>query len=360
MKATAVALLAALALAPAPGAADDPAALLRLAEERLAAARSGPERLAALGAAAGAQEAALALLRAGLRAMPARAEALRAQLGPTDGARLAALAALHRAAHTGAAARLVHPGGPLGAARATMLLGAAAGALTERTAALDGAIAALEALEAERRAALVLLGEALAATEATRLAVAEALARRQAPALAEADRLLAKALAEPGATFGDLAVLLARLAPDDTEARAQRTAFDAARGRLPLPVSGEAEAKGATLAVRAPAWAMVRAPWLATVRHAGAVGPVGGVIVLETAPGTLVVLRGLGQTQRQAGEVVRAGEPLGSLGGPLPTSEEFLIDATHGAGTPPPETLYIDLWRDGVAEMAGRWFAQPR
>lgn len=356
-------LALALLILPASGASpaeSDPASLLREAERVLAGAGTAESRLAALGRAAAAQEAALEALRSALRGIPAREAALRTALGPADGARLAAIAGLDRAVRAPRAAWLVHPDGPVAAARGAMLLGAAGAALSRRTAALQAALDDLSALEIERRTAVDLLGRALTATQQTRSAIAQDMAARRRPEPAHGDVLLAAALAENGATLGGLAALVARLVPDAPEAQAERAAFEGAKGRLPLPVVGSVSDEGTSLTVSAPAYALVRAPWLSTVRHAGPVGVLGPVLVLEPAPGILIALHGLAEIARVTGEVVQAGEPLGSLGGPLPASEDFLIDATTSAEAAAEETLYIEIWMDGRVQAAADWFALDR
>jgi septal ring factor EnvC (AmiA/AmiB activator) len=237
-----------------------------------------------------------------------------------------------------------------------MLLGDVAATLTRQQATLQAAIDDLASLAAEKKVALDDLSRSLAELAAARAELTAQLSARTRPAPREADRLLAKALAEAGATLSDLALLLDRLSPDTAEIAVQRALFDEAVGTLPLPVLGDAVAEGNTVVIAAEAYALARAPWLSTVRHAGAVGLLGGVLVLEPAPGVLISLRGLGAIERQTAEIVGVGEPLGHMGGAVPATEEFLIAATDSAAVAPPRRLYIDMWRDGQAEQAAAWF----
>lgn len=342
--------------ASSAAAAEGPAALLRAAQARLA---EGGDSLAALGAAISAQEAALAVLRAGLRTMPARQAAAAEALGPADGQRLAAVAALDRVLRAPEAARLVHPGGPLAAARAASLLAGAGAALTDEVTRLREAATALAQIEAEHRGATALLTEALSGMAAAKARLQRAMQERPRAAPDPSRQLLATALAEASATLGDLALLLDHLAPSTAEIERQRQDFAARRGRLPLPVA-DGVAVAATdggIAVEAPAYATVVSPVLASLRHVGPVGLLGEVLVLEPAPGAMIVIRGLAEVYRSAGEVVQPGEPLGHLGGPPPRGEDFLIDATTLGGTLPRESFYIELWRDGGAELTAEWFA---
>lgn len=340
--------------------AADPAMMLRDARARLEASLSPDDRIVAMADAVAAHEASLLVLRATLRAMPARRQGALDSLGPTDGARLATLAALHRIERAPTAMRLLHPAGAVGAARGAMLVGDVAASLTRTQAALRSSLAALAAIESERRAAVDDVQESLAALDEARATMAEALSSRPRPEPREADRLLAAALAESTSTLDDLARLMDRLAPDTADAARQRAAFDAAVGSLPLPTVGEVLVEDGSLVISTLPYAVARAPWVSTVRHAGAVGVLGGVLVLEPAPGVLIGLRGLGGIDRQTADVVGAGEPLGHMGGRVPASEEFLIDALDSDRGGQARRLYIDVWRDGQAEQAAAWFEVER
>lgn len=361
-RACALALSAALPTAAAPADPPGPAPAaapgrphpvlerLRAAEAALAAAADPRGRLAALGEAAASQEAALLALRAELRALaPRRVAAVAARRAAQEDG-FAAASALDRLARTPGPAWFVHPGGPVAAARAGMLLGDAAGDLARRAQVAGQAAEALAALEAEGRRAGAAAAEALGAMRATRAAIAEALEARGAPpADPDAGPRDAATLA---AAAGALAALLAATA-----------APEPLPGGLPPPVPGRllrADDDGAAIA--APAWSVVRAPATATLRHAGEVGGLGLVAVLEPAPGVLIVLRGLSRIWRAPGETLLAGEPLGAMGGPPPTGEEFLFEATAGRGAVADETLYIEVRQGGMpANPAGLFdFARGR
>jgi septal ring factor EnvC (AmiA/AmiB activator) len=134
----------------------------------------------------------------------------------------------------------------------------------------------------------------------------------------------------------------------------------------PLPVAGRVVAgfgkpdpwgrPGHGWSIEAPAFAQVSAPWDATVRYAGPLIDYGQVIVLEPGAGYLVVIAGLAHIDRTAGEAVVAGEKLGDLGGPLPTSDEFLLDQTAAGGQIRRETLYLEIRRSGQPLDPADWF----
>ena len=116
--------------------------------------------------------------------------------------------------------------------------------------------------------------------------------------------------------------------------------------------------------LRAGPLSLVRAPAAATVRYAGPFLEYGYVVVLEPAPGTMVVLAGLAQLQARAGATVERGEPLGLLGGRplgveeyvmLPQSdtgagggETLYIEVRQGQGPVDPQPLFADLEQDGL------------
>jgi septal ring factor EnvC (AmiA/AmiB activator) len=365
--AAAAALAAPFALPAEPSATDQIArarALLARADEALRGAREDETRLAALGQAVSAQEAALAALRAGLRGL-ARAERdatgrLDAQFEPL-GRLLSALQSLARAPRS---ALLAVRGGPLEASRAAMLMAALAPELDRRAAALERDIAALRTLRRAQEEARGDAGAALAGLQELRAATTEALGRRNRAGLASRSdlRRQASAAAAHARDLGGLAAGLKAAGLD----RPPGAAFADAKGTLPPPVAGRVAARfgapdpwgrpGRGWSFEAADFAQVTAPWDATVRYAGPLIDYGQVVVLEPGPDYLVVLAGLGQTGREAGETVLAGERLGDMGGPPPTVEQFLLDAAAEDGQIRRKTLYVEIRRSGEPLDPANWF----
>jgi septal ring factor EnvC (AmiA/AmiB activator) len=343
IRAALIALVLACASRPAVA---DPAALLAGAAARLETAETRVARLAALADATAAQETAMLTLRANLRAMPERRAAIEARLGVLDAEAFAVLGALDRVLRAPPGAYLAHPAGPLAAVRAAGIAGEMAAGLSARAQALLDATAALAALEEEQSRALALLGQALEDFTATRAELMAAAGGDAVPAyLAAVDSL------------PRLIETLAAVPTDPVPGVAQHAALVAARGRLPLPVGGEARREGFGVVIRAPGWALVRSPVRATVRFAGDLPPLGGVVVLEPAPDATIVLQGLGAVAALAGDVVEAGQPVGHLGRPVPSADEFLMTSGENGTVPSPQSLYMELWRDGRREDAAGWFA---
>jgi septal ring factor EnvC (AmiA/AmiB activator) len=339
------ALLFALALAPLPANAD-PLADLAAAQALLAQAEGAEARLAALGHVTAAQEAAMTTLRANLRMMAVEQRTLTDRLGAADGATLHMLGGLERVVRMPRGALLAHPGGPVAAIRATLAAGFMAEEAARRGEEIRATVRALDILADQRRAALLALGDAISGLNDARREIAAALAVGRPPPPAD-----------PPADLQALAERLAEAQPEPIAGAAQQAALTAARGRLPLPAIGEARAEGFGLVLSVPPWAVIRSPMLATVRFAGTLRPLGDVVVLEPAPGAMIVLHGLGESGAPAGSVVQPMQPVGQMEGVAPDVDHFLFGQDVTVATQPQESLYIEIWRNGRREDAADWFA---
>lgn len=339
------------------------AKLLKEAESALADAKSPKTRIAALGLAAQAQEAVLKALRGDLKALSERRDRLAARRSAEESRLTAILAALQRLERSPRAAALSHTGGAVSAARAGMALASFIPALEVEAARIRVALDEIAALESRRD---------VAASEARASLAALRGARAEIAALLDKDRrrnrlpgeLLARvareteALARSGASLSALSTAL----PPASRTESGGARFTASARGLPPPVEGRLVAAfGETLEpgvkFQAPAYAEVYAPWDAEVRFAGPFGDYGSVVILEPEPEVLIIFSGLKDLRRQAGEVVLRGEPLGTLGGPPPETEEFLISAASALEATPPETLYMELRQGGEPVDPAEWFA---
>lgn len=373
MRAAALKLLGLLivALAVLPAAADDFTGIdrARAALERSAAAledaRSGEATLAALGTAVAAHEAALAAYRDALRSMAARESRLRAEM-QEDRARLEQLlVALQSLSRAPRSALLVFPGGPVGAARGASMMASISPHLEGRIADVKARIDALERLRTGQEVARVEARGALAGLQELRADSAEALRRRRAKGLPERAELAERAAAT-AAQAQDLEGLASALRHAAAQGRDALVTFSEAHGLVPAPVQGVMTAEfgepdpwgrpGHGVTLSAPAYAQVSAPWDGTIRFAGPLIDYGNVVVLEPERGTLIVLAGLAAVDRLVGETVLAGERLGDLGGPIPDSDEFLLEATTDRDQIGAEKLYIEVRRDGQPVDPALWF----
>ncbi len=337
--------------------------LLAEAEVALTSASGRTERRNALALAVKAHEAALLALRSGLRRLAETDRELSAALKADHDRVLAVVAALQSLARAPRSAVLLHPDGALAAARSASVFSELTPRLHEaiqvtarRIDTLRGLRVRQEIARAEARGALASL-QALRAESGrsrgearSRVAAAEDLRVQAAEAAARAQDLddLAETLR---ASFGERGT-----AP-----------FETRRGRLVPPVAGRISGTfggvdpwgrtGQGVSITAPSYAEVRSPTAATVRYAGPLIDYGEVVILEPEAGWLIVLAGLAETHRRVGEAVVAGDPLGDLGGPLPSSEEFLLEASGAVPKIDSSDLYVEIRRDGVAIDPAPWFA---
>jgi septal ring factor EnvC (AmiA/AmiB activator) len=337
-------------------------ALLAKASAALRGARDDDTRLAALGQAVTAHEAALSALRAGLRAMAAAEQGMTGEIDAEAGQLRRLLSALQSLSRAPASALLATRGGPLQATRAAMLMAGIAPELDRRVAALGLRLQALQSLRERQEQSRAEARGALATLQDLRAETTDALGRRDRAGLVARPELRRQAKAA-AARVRDLDGLAAALSKVGMKPNA---AFGTAFAPAALPVAGRVVAgfgepdpwgrAGHGWSIEAPAFAQVTSPWDATIRYAGPLIDYGQVVVLEPEADYLVVLAGLAHVDRQAGEAVLAGERLGDLGGPLPTGDEFLLADMAEAGQTRQETLYLEIRRSGKPQDPAEWF----
>ncbi|MCK0168654.1 peptidoglycan DD-metalloendopeptidase family protein [Jannaschia sp. S6380] len=322
-------------------------------------ARGARDRVAALTAVITAYERGLASLRDGLRQVAIRERALAADLGAreTEIARLVAvLSSMERAP---APLLLLHPSGPLGTARSSMMLSGIAPALQARADALRSDLETLRELRMLERSAAADLEAGLAGVQDARVALSEAIAERDdlPPRLAgdeeRIDALLARV--DTLAAFADGLGTLSQSADAPLDLPFPRPAEGVALRR-----AGEADAAGIArpgiVLATAPA-ALVTAPVTGTVRYAGPLLDYGNVIILEPRPELLLVFAGLAEVYARHAEIVDRGAPLGLMGGGPPRRDDFRRDAVRDGGASRPETLYIEVRQGGRPVNPAEYFA---
>ncbi len=336
-------MLLLVAAPAAEGAAASPAALADAAERLSAsgatlAAAQGTDGTAALVAAIGAYEAALAALRDVMVEAAAEERSLRLEIAGRR-EELMRLAAALQTMRGVPAAPALHPMGPLGAARAAAIIERSTPALQAEAAQAAELLAAVEAARDVQAAGMSDLASGLAALEAAR----NALAVRLPAETPELDASLA-ALVRQSDTLTALAASVAGPAAEPGPVPEGAFAWPV-RGRVVLgynePDGGRLRRPGIVLG--APGLSLVSAPEAGSVRYAGPFLDFGYVVVLQTAPDTLVVLAGLAELSTSTGAVVGRGDLLGRLGGRNVTVEEYVMlpHAETGAGAL--ETLYIEI-----------------
>ncbi len=340
-------------------------ALLEEARTALSGAEGAAARRAARGVAVQANEAALAALRGGLRSLAAEDRRLTDAL-EAERARLSALlGALQSLARAPRSALLAHPDGALAAARSGLLIADLAPRIRAEMAEATRQLDALRAVRLGQEIARAEARGALASLQALRAEAEQSRRRSRSAATAELRRALARQAEEAAARAQDLDDLAATLRASLPEPVGAGR-FSDNRGRIRRPVAGRVTGSfggvdpwgrtGQGIAFTAPAYAAVTAPWDGTIRYAGPLIDYGEVVILEPEEDWLVVLAGLGRTERRVGETVLAGERLGDLGGPLPSSEEFLLEASGAVPQVETSELYVEIRHAGTAVDPAPWF----
>lgn len=349
------ALVLALALAlpgSARAAAADPGEAVRAASARIAeagreldAAKSAPDRVAALGRAIRAYETALAALRASVTDAGTREQTLAVDLEARRAPIARLLAALEAMSRTPPPAQAMHPQGPLGAARAAAMMTRLTPALQAEAERVSRQLDDLEAARRLHEEGSADLAAGLDRLNAAHAALSEAMAA-SSPVPSPNSPL--EMMARDSETLTALAAALAGskegATPPAAEGEAQPMSWPLA-GEIKLHFN-ERDAAGVRrpgLVLRAPPLSLVTAPADAIVRYAGPFLEYGYVVVMAPDAGTMLVLAGLANLEVRTGEAVRRGDLLGLLGGRALDVEEYVMlpEADTGAGGG--ETLYIEV-----------------
>lgn len=360
-------LAVALAVWPAPGAAG-PAETARAAAldllnaiDALAEARQARDRVAALSRTIHAQEQGLGALRAGLRQAALREAAIQREFDLRAAELSQLLAAMMAVERIEGPALLIHPQGPLGTARAGMMMADLAPAMQAQADRIGAELRELRDLRSVRQAAVDTLALGLTMLQEARTELSQAIADRRdlPPRIAEDDVRMMELLAA-ARTLDEFAAGLAGAPPGLFDALPP---FETTRGRLPLPVvgrvirrAGEADAAGVVrpgLLLGTEGGALVRAPWPGSIRYRGPLLDYGNVILLEPAEDYLIVMAGLDAVYPRPGEVVGDGAALGLMPGAVVGADEFVSTSTVAQGG---ETLYLELRHRGAPIDPAQWF----
>lgn len=364
-------LVASVGAAPAQGepaqAAERAAALLAEAADRLQAAQGARDRVDALSATVRAYEEGLVALREGMRQAALRERTI-LLLFEAERERLARLlAVLQTIEAQPAPLLLLHPEGPLGTARAGMIVSDLAPGVAEEAAALRTQLEDLALMRRVQDDAVGELEAGLRGAQDARSALSEAIAaRRDLPARFANDR---EAMRRLIASADSLDAFAALLRSEPSMAPRDLPSFTGARGRLRLPVLGtvlrrfeEADAAGVArpglvLAVRPQA--LVTAPWPASVRYSGPFLDYGNVVILEPEADHLLILAGLGDLFVSPGDLVAGDAPLGWMPGNGGNAAELIVPEAEGGGAGLSETLYMELRQGDRPVDPAEWFAIP-
>ncbi|WP_297779705.1 peptidoglycan DD-metalloendopeptidase family protein [uncultured Roseovarius sp.] len=355
-----------------PTAAQDPAAAARSAAEQLnraaealADAEGAQNRVKALTQVIKAYEDGLEAMRDGLRRASVRERALGAELQAREDEIAQLLGVLSTMGNAPVPVLLMHPSGPVGTARAGMILSEVAPALDSQALALRDQVQELSVLRILQQSAADTLQEGLEGVQEARTALSTAMAERtDLPRRFTEDPVRTALLIASTETLEGFASGLSQIAVD--EAVGSLPDITARKGSLPLPAegiilhrAGEADAAGVVrpgilLATRPRA--LVTAPSAATVRYRGPLLDYGNVIILEPQAGILLVFAGLDVVYGQAGQVLPGGSPVGLMGGAGTEGDLLLAADTQDTGARRTQTLYIEVRQDNSPVDPLTWF----
>ena len=343
--------------------------LLEQASERLDAAESSRDRVRALTQTISAFEEGLSALRSGLRSAALREAELSTKLQGQNEEIAALIGALQRVGGTSSPVILLHPGGPIGTARAGMLLSEMAPALNAQAEGLRLDLEALQQARTLQTEATVHLETALEDVQQARTALSQAIAdRTELPKRFINDPVREAILIASADTLERFAAGLDRIAVDQIAAAPADLVGQ--KGQLPLPVqgqllraAGEPDAAGIKrpgIIIETLPQAMVTNPVPATVRYIGPLLDLGQVVILEPRADVLFVFAGLETVYGTAGDVLDAGAPLGLMGPEGHKNTTEMSTDSDQTGADRSETLYIEVRQDNTPEDPSLWFRMDK
>jgi septal ring factor EnvC (AmiA/AmiB activator) len=383
MRGRAKALLVSLMLA-APVHAQDgagPAAQARAAAEALdaaaealAEAEGARNRVRALTAVIRAYEQGLEAMREGVRRAALEEQAVAAELRSREDEIARLLGVLQVMGDTPVPALMLHPSGPVGTARAGMIVSEVAPALDARALDLRARVQDIAVLRALQQSAAGTLREGLRGVQEARVRLSQAIAARtDLPRRFTEDPIRTALLIASTETLEGFASGLSDIAVG--EVAGSLPDIGPRKGSLPLPVegvilhrAGEADAAGIArpgIVMATRARALVTTPVPATLRYRGPLLDYGNVIILEPQAGLLLVFAGLDTVYGQVGEVLPGGSPVGLMGGAGDGSDLLAVAAPAGSGASGGDagrgqTLYIEVRQDNSPVDPLTWFATDK
>lgn len=321
----------------------------------------------------------VAAVEARLKELDGKESRIRSVLDARRGTIAELLAALQRIGRRPPPAMLVKPEDALESVRSAIMLGAVVPEMRAEAETLSRDLADLVRVRTESAAERETLSRELArfADERQRVTLlVEERQKRQSEAekTLDAERQRARELARQAETLKDLvakleqdALVTGRAIPAVPGERRPETlrlspaiAFAAAKGALPMPVSGvkvrdfgSADGAGGSekgLSVATRSGAQVTAPCDGSVVYAGPFRSYGQLLILNAGGGYHVLLAGMERISVDLGQFVLTGEPIAVMG----NEPKLAAAAATGASQP---ILYIEFRKDGTPIDPGPWWA---
>ena len=349
--------------------AQDALAQFDAAHTRLETAEIATDRVKALTGVIQAYEGGLEAMRSGLRQAALREAEINRRFQDESGQVATLLAVLINLKPNASPAALVHPTGPIGHARAGMLVSSITPAMQEQAEELRAQLQEVSILRELQNEALEVLEAGLKDVQKARTDLSQAMSNRtDLPRRFVADATRVQELVNGSETLEAFASSLAVM--DVVDGTSTLPDLDTAKGTWPLPTRGlllrrydETDAAG----VQRPGWllatrplSLVTTPWPATIRYQGAFLDYGNVIILEPGNDVLIVLAGLDEVYGDVGSVIPAGSAVGLMSGASPDLDAFITNATQGTGGGLTETLYIEVREGGKPVDPAQWFASEQ
>ncbi|WP_373028058.1 murein hydrolase activator EnvC [Sulfitobacter sp.] len=332
---------------------------------QLDAAEGARDRVQALTQTIQAFEVGLGAMREGLRQAAINEAQLSKKLQARDGEVAQLLGVLQSIGGNPSPTLFLHPDGPIGTARAGMLLAELTPALNARADQLRQDLEDVQTLRVLQADAAKRLQEGLTEVQRARTELNQAMANRtDLPKRFTEDPVRTAILISTSETLSGFASGLSQMTSEQIEPAPLN--IDGEVGTLPLPVQGlvlrranETDAAGVTrpgiiLATRPRA--IVTTPTAATIRYIGPLLDLGNVIILEPRANTLFVLAGLDTVYGEAGQVIASGTPIGLMGMPASSTGNVLSPNGDGAGIERSETLYIEVRENNIPQDPAEWF----
>ena len=358
-------------------ASNDPATLAREAMGKLDAAhlslseaKRASDRVAALTETIRAFEDGLDALRQGLRHVAQRQAAIQREFDAESETVSQFLAVLLSIQSASGPLGLLHPFGPLGAARSGMIVSELTPEVQRQAEVLRLRLEEVAVLRTLQENAVSILQQGLSDVQRARTELSLAISNRtDLPQRFLSDPTALQGLINSAETLDGFASGLADIEYSNGVPEVFEE-FSGSLGRLQLPVSGrllrqynEADAAGVRrpgMLIATQQFALVTNPWPATLRYAGPLLDYGNVMILEPEAGVLMILAGLDQVFGETGQVLAVQTALGLMGGKNPDPDGIFNTSSPGAGSEASETLYIELRVDGQPVDPAIWFAQTK
>ncbi|WP_282021767.1 murein hydrolase activator EnvC family protein [Ruegeria faecimaris] len=341
------------------------AQMLEQASVSLTEAESARDRVRALTETIQAYEAGLSAMRDGLRRAATREAQLTAELRSREKDVAQLLGVLQTIETTAPPVLMLHPSGPLGSARAGLMLSEVTPGLNAKAQSLARDLQEVRTLRLLQQSASETLVEGLTGVQNARTQLSTAIAdRTDLPRRFVEDPIRTAILISSTETLDGFASGLSQI----SEGQIAETDADISsiKGQITLPTQGvilhranETDAAGVKrpgIVLGTRPRAIVTSPTAATIRYRGPLLELGNLVILEPQPGLLFVFSGLQEVYGEAGQVIPRGTPVGLMPAESKEIGAILSTSGDGTGTDRSETLYIEVRQDNSPVDPESWF----